>query len=119
MVGHADCAACGDQTQTKAVSPYEEVAATFCDQCKHVVAVLHELVDAPRPMAQAALQMNALGRLRRVEQVTQELIRRGILSARMVQAGWTDIGDALGMTGDEAKDRYPLRRAEDANGGWS
>src|SRR5687768_2583219 len=98
-VGHGACAACGEETQTKAVSPYEEVAATFCDQCKHVVAVLHELVDAPGPMAQAALQMNALGRLRRVEQVTQELIRRGILSARMVQAGWADIGDALGMTG--------------------
>jgi hypothetical protein len=101
------------------VSPYEEVAATFCDQCQHVVTVLHELVDAPRPMAQAPLQMNALGRLRRVEVVSQELIRRRILSARMVNASWADIGDALGMTGDEAKNRYPLRRAADDNGGSS
>lgn len=62
-------------------------------------------------------EMNALGRLRQVEQVAQQLIRRGILSARMVQTNWADIADVLGMTGDEAKNRYPLRRAEDANGG--
>jgi hypothetical protein len=84
------------------------VSATFCDECQHIVNVLNDLVDAARPMAQAALQTNTLRRLRRVDQVVGELIRRRMVSTLVSKGNWDDITDALGMAPDDAKARYPM-----------
>lgn len=102
------CAACGGETQKRAVSPFEDVSATFCEECQHIVNVLNDLVDAVGPMAQAALQTNTLRRLRRVDQVVGELIRRRMVSTLVSKGSWDDITDALGMTPDDAKARYPM-----------
>lgn len=117
MTNDGGCAACRGDTPKKAVSPYEEVSATFCDECRHVVALLDGFVDPAPPTAQAALQLINLRRLRRVEQVGHELIRRRIFSALLAKATWEEIAEALGVTVDEAKKRYPLSPNRDA-GGW-
>lgn len=111
------CAACGGETQKRAVSPFEDVSATFCDECQRVVDVLDELVDAARPMAQAALQANTLRRLRRVDLVVGELIRRRMVSTLVSKGTWDDISDALGMAPDDAKARYPMPN-DRPNWGW-
>jgi hypothetical protein len=111
------CAACGSDTQKRAVSPFEDVSATFCDECQHIVNVLNDLVDATPPRAQAALQTNTLRRLRRVDQVVGELIRRRMLSTLSSEGNWHDITDALGMAPDDAKARYPMPN-DRPNWGW-
>lgn len=102
------CAACGSDTQKRAVSPFEDVSAMFCDECEHIVTVLNGLVDAARTTAQPALQTNTLRRLRRVDQVVGELIRRRMVSILLSKGNWDDISEALGMAPDEAKARYPM-----------
>ena len=102
------CSACGGDTQKRAVSSFEDVSATFCDECQHIVNVLNDLVDAAPPMSQAALQMNTLRRLRRVDQVVGELIRRRMVSTLVGKGNWDDITDALGMDTDDAKARFPM-----------
>ncbi len=109
------CAACGGETQKRAVSPYEDVSATFCDQCQHIVTAVNRLVDAVPTGAQAALQTNTLRRLRRVDLVVAELIRRRMLSTLIAKGSWDEITDALGMSPDEAKARYPMPNDR----GWS
>lgn len=89
----------------------------FCRECQHVATVLNELVDAASPMAQVALQTNTLGRLRRVDQVVGELIRRRMASTLIAKGNWDDIAGALGMTPDEAKARYPMPNTR-PNWGW-
>ena len=108
------CAACGSDTRKRAVSPFEDVSATFCDECQHVVTVLNGLVDAAPITTQAALQTNTLRRLRRVDQVVGELIRRRMLSTLLSKGDWEAIADALGMTPDEAKAWYPMPNSQ----GW-
>jgi hypothetical protein len=112
------CAACGRSTESKPVSPYEAVSATCCEECQYVVAKLNELVDAVRESTQGALQVNTVRRLRRVEQVAHELVRRRVLSALMARATWHDVSEALGMSADEAKQTYPIRDTPDSNWGW-
>jgi len=102
------CAACGSDTQKRAVSPFEDVSATFCQECQHIVSVLNDLVDAAPATAQTALQTNTLRRLRRVDQVVGELIRRRMVSTLIGKGSWDDIADALGMAPDDAKARYPM-----------
>lgn len=102
------CAACGSDTQKRAVSPFEDVSATFCDECRHIVAVLEGLVEAAPATAQTALQTNTLRRLRRVDQVVGELIRRRMVSILIGKGSWEDIAGALGLGPDEAKARYPM-----------
>jgi hypothetical protein len=111
------CAACGGETQKRAVSPYEDVSATFCGECQHVVEAVNELVDAAPISTQAALQTNTLRRLRRVDQVVGELIRRRMVSTLVSRGSWDDIADALGMSPDEAKARYPMPNSR-PNHGW-
>ena len=113
------CAACGSDTQKRAVSPFEEVSATFCEECQHIATVLNDLVDAAPATAQTALQTNTLRRLRRVDQVVGELIRRTMVSTLIGKGSWDDIADALGMAADEAKARYPMpnSRPEWGSGG--
>ena len=111
------CAACGSDTQKRAVSPYEDVSAIFCDQCQAIVAALNDLVDAAPNRTQAALQANTLRRLRRVDQVVAELIRRRMVSILISRGSWDDIADALGMSPDEAKARYPRANSR-PNHGW-
>lgn len=111
------CAACGDETQKRAVSPYEDVSATLCDECQHIVTALNNLVDAAPNTTQAVLQANTLRRLRRVDQVVGELIRRRMVSTLVSKGSWDDIADALGMSPDEAKARYPMPNSR-PNWGW-
>jgi hypothetical protein len=99
------------------VSPHEEVSATFCDECQHIVTALNRPVDAASPMTQAALQRNTLRRLRRVDQVVEVLIRRRMLSTLLGKGNWDDIGEALGMSPDEAKAKYPMPNSQ-PNWGW-
>ncbi len=103
-----DCAACGGETLKRAVSPFEDVSATFCDECQHIVGVPNGLVDTGSPMTQAALQTITLRRLRRVDLVVGELIRRRMVSTLLSKGNWDDITEALGLTPDEAKAAYPM-----------
>lgn len=80
----------------------------FCDECQFIVTALNDLVDAAPATAQTALQTNTLRRLRRVDQVVGELIRRRMLSTLIGKGSWDDIADALGLAPDEAKARYPM-----------
>jgi hypothetical protein len=111
------CAACGNDTQKRAVSPYEDVSAVFCAECQAVVTALDQLVDAAPPRAQAALQANTLRRLRRIDQVVAELIRRRMVSMLIARGNWADIAESLGMTPDEARARYPMPN-DRPNWGW-
>lgn len=111
------CAACGNDTEKRAVSPYEDVPAKFCDECQYLVTLLNRFVDPPSPTAQAALQVNTLRRLRRVEQVVGALIRSRMISTLVVKGRWEDIADALGMSIDQAKAKYPLPNSR-PNSGW-
>lgn len=112
------CATCGARTVSKPVSAYEEVSAVFCEQCQHVIEMVEDLIDAPGPLAQPALQLHALGRLRRIEQVAHELIRRRIFAALVTKASWDDIGEALRLSPDEAKQRYSRQGTPENNWGW-
>lgn len=102
------CAACGGDTHKRPVLPYEDVSAPFCDACQHIVTALNGLIDPAPARAQAALQTNTLRRLRRIDQVVGELIRRRMVSTLLSKGDWDDIADALGMSPDEAKARYPM-----------
>jgi len=111
------CAACGSGTQKRAVSPYEDVSAIFCDECQQIVTALNDLVDAAPNTTQTALQANTLRRLRQVDRVVAELIRRRMVSTLISRGSWDDIADALGMSPDEAKARYPMPNSR-PNHGW-
>jgi hypothetical protein len=112
------CAACGAEVPSKPVSPYENVAATLCEQCQHLATKLTDLVDAVDLGTQGALQINTLGRLRRVEQVAHELVRRRMFAALMNTATWTEVAEAVGLTPDEAKSTYPMRNDPESDYGW-
>ena len=112
------CAACGRSTASKPVSPYEAISAIYCGECQYVVAKLNELVDAGTESTLGDLQVNTVRRLRRVEQVAHELVRRRMVSALMARATWDDVSEALGMPADEAKRTYPISDTPDSNWGW-
>lgn len=112
------CAACGAAVPSRSVSPYEGVPATFCEQCHDVAGRLSELVDAVSLGTQGALQIDTLGRLRRVEQVAHELVRRRMFAAILNKATWDEVSEAVGLSPDEAKRAYPMRDDPESNFGW-
>lgn len=112
------CAACGAAVPFRSVSPYEGVSATFCEQCQDVAGTLTKLVDAVTLGSQGALQINTLGRLRRVEQVAHELVRRRMFAAILNKATWAEVSEAVGLAPDEAKRTYPMRDDPESNFGW-
>jgi hypothetical protein len=118
MTTAGGCSSCGDEVLSKRVSPHEEVSARYCEQCQHIVGKLTELVEAIELSGQGALQINALARLRRVEQVAHDLVRRRMFAAVQKNVSWADISDAVGLPEDEAKRAYPMRNYSDSDYGW-
>lgn len=100
------------------MSPYEEVSAPFCDECQHVIEMVENLTDAPGSLAQSALQLHALRRLRRLEQVAHELVRRRIFAALMTKATWDEIAEALRLSPGEAKQTYSRGGTPENDWGW-
>jgi hypothetical protein len=67
--------------------------------------------------SERSLHTRTLRRLRRVDQVVAELIRRRMFSTLIAKGNWDDIAEALGMTPDEARARYP-KPNDRPNSGW-
>jgi hypothetical protein len=116
--GEDGCAVCGAATAKRPVSPLEEVSARYCDDCQGIVGALEGLAGAGPVSDQALFHLVALERLRRLEMVAHDLVRRRIQAARVRGAAWDGISDAAGMPEDEIKRTYPLWDTEEKNWGW-
>ena len=62
--------------------------------------------------------MAALERLRRLEGVAHDLVRRRIQAAVVKGAPWDDISQVLGMPATEIKRAYPIWDTDEKNWGW-
>ena len=116
--GDSGCALCGAATAKRAVSPFEEVSARYCDDCQPVVEGLEGLAGAGPVSDQAVFHLAPLERLRRLETAAHHLVRRRIQAARFRGAAWDDICQSVGMPEDEIKRRYPIWDTDDKNWGW-
>lgn len=118
MRSREGCAVCGAATAKRAVSPLEEVSARYCGQCQTAVEGLERLADCGSLPEQAVFQMAALERLRRLEKVAHDLVRRRMQAALVRGATWDDVSQALGMPAAEIKRAYPIWDTEEKNWGW-
>lgn len=108
QAGDGGCAVCGAVTAKRAVSPFEELAARYCNDCQPVVEGLEGLAGAGPMSDQAVFHLAALERFRRLETAAHHLVRRRIQAARFRGAAWDDICQSVGMAEDEIKRTYPI-----------
>jgi hypothetical protein len=62
--------------------------------------------------------MAALERLRRLEQVVHDLVRRRIQADVVGGATWEDVSRVVGMPAAEIKRTYPIWDTDERNRGW-
>jgi hypothetical protein len=110
---------CGGETEQRAVSPLENVAARYCKDCTAAAHAIESAVPCGPITEQSVFQLDAVVRLRRIEAVAHDLVGRRLQAARRMGAKWDELCDAVGLANADLVQRtYPLRDTPSDSWGW-